>query len=82
MSPVFEHVPLVDSFTPPRFRVQRLDPDGVLHEAYAGDDGTKAVEAIEAYRASVLYGEFTILDTHYPDSHRGLFVRAPQHNES
>lgn len=64
----------------PRYRVQRLDPDDVLHEAYAGDDGEEAVESWEAYRGSVLYGAFSFLDAHTPGGHRGAFARIPRHN--
>jgi hypothetical protein len=75
VAPVFERDPAPASYAPPRFRVQRLDPDGVLHEAYAGEDGERAMLAFEAYRGSVLYGEFTVTDTHHPHGHRGHFLR-------
>lgn len=46
----------------PRFRVQRHE-NGVIYQAYGGDDGVLAVEAWEAYRSSTLPGEFYFYDT-------------------
>lgn len=58
----------------PRHRVLRKH-GGKTFQAYAGDDGSKAMEAWEAYLASDLPGLFVFQDRQSPSGNRGMFTR-------